>query len=95
MQLTQMIALGQSNRDHHGNLSILGSYSASESKGRATQFLSRTLDEFDDFDRILTTRFHLDQVTKAVVGMQGPARDQAGHRADQVELTTTGGSSAQ
>jgi L-iditol 2-dehydrogenase len=53
-----------------GHLTILGSFSASESQyWRAMQFLSRTQDRFD-FDRLLSSRFRLDEVTSALAGMQ-------------------------
>lgn len=52
------------------NLDIIGSMSAVESHyWQAMDFLSRTQDEFD-FDRILSSRFGLDQVTEAFRGMQ-------------------------
>ena len=53
-----------------GHLTILGSFSASEAQyWRAMQFLSRTQDRFD-FDRLLSNRFRLDEVTSALAGMQ-------------------------
>jgi L-iditol 2-dehydrogenase len=51
-------------------LTIVGSYSGSEAEyWRAIEFIRRTKDEYD-YDRILSGRFRLDQVTDAFGGMQ-------------------------
>jgi L-iditol 2-dehydrogenase len=53
-----------------GGLTILGSYSAAESEyWKAIQFMDRYKERFD-FDRILSNRFHLNQVHDALTRMQ-------------------------
>lgn len=53
-----------------GHLTILGSFSASEAQyWRAMQFLSRTKERYD-FDLLLSTRFHLNEVTSAYTAMR-------------------------
>lgn len=54
-----------------GHIKVIGSFSASEAEyWRALQFMNDTRDRFD-FDRMLSTRYSLDQVTDALAGMQG------------------------
>ena len=53
-----------------GHLTILGAYSGGGSHyWRALQFLDLTRDKYD-FDRLISGRFHLDQATDALKGMQ-------------------------